>query len=191
LASMCSRCGAAERYSTSSYCQPCHKEYQRGWYAKNRERKDEQNRAWKETHREAYREQQRAASLARYRRDPDKARATSQAYREQNPEKVKAQYKRWHQENPQKARDKHQRYVARRRGAERVEKIDRRYVYERDGGKCHICCRSVSSKRFSLDHLVPLSRGGNHTLDNVRLAHIPCNSRRGPGRLPAQLLLVA
>ena len=30
----------------------------------------------------------------------------------------------------------------------------------------------------SLDHIVPLSQGGTHTLGNVQLAHLVCNERK-------------
>jgi 5-methylcytosine-specific restriction endonuclease McrA len=43
---------------------------------------------------------------------------------------------------------------------------------------------------MTLDHLIPLSKGGNHTSDNLALAHGRCNSRRGAGRIPAQLRLL-
>jgi 5-methylcytosine-specific restriction endonuclease McrA len=42
----------------------------------------------------------------------------------------------------------------------------------------------------SMDHLVPLSKGGDHSWANVALAHRSCNSKRGAGRLSAQLRLV-
>ena len=35
----------------------------------------------------------------------------------------------------------------------------------------------------SLDHIVPLSRGGTHTLDNVQLAHLACNERKHNSKL--------
>ena len=80
---------------------------------------------------------------------------------------------------------------ARIRNAPVIETLDRRYIYDRDGERCHICGeRVVLGIDATLDHLVPLSKGGNHTADNVRLAHRSCNSRRGAGRLPAQLILV-
>lgn len=41
----------------------------------------------------------------------------------------------------------------------------------------------------TMDHLVPLSKGGDHSWENVALAHRSCNSKRGAGRLPAQLRL--
>ncbi|WP_158070491.1 HNH endonuclease [Streptomyces luteocolor] len=30
----------------------------------------------------------------------------------------------------------------------------------------------------SLDHVIPLSRGGSHRRDNVQLAHLRCNLRK-------------
>jgi 5-methylcytosine-specific restriction endonuclease McrA len=38
----------------------------------------------------------------------------------------------------------------------------------------------------TLDHIVPVSRGGAHTAANVQLAHSACNRRKwhtGPGQL--------
>jgi 5-methylcytosine-specific restriction endonuclease McrA len=174
LSSLCSRCGAAERYSTSSYCQPCHREYQREWYEANRERKMAQNKAWKQEHADRYKQQQleyRSTDAARTR-----ARLAQQ---------------RWRKKHPDKARQKWDARRALKKGAPRVELIDRGYVYERDGGRCHLCRRAVAQKNFHLDHLVPLSRGGEHTHLNVRVAHAFCNLSRGADRSPAQLLLIA
>ena len=58
-----------------------------------------------------------------------------------------------------------------------------------DGWRCHICGRKVNRAQASADHLVPHSLGGRDEWINLRLAHRRCNSRRGAGRLPAQLLL--
>jgi 5-methylcytosine-specific restriction endonuclease McrA len=33
--------------------------------------------------------------------------------------------------------------------------------------------------RASVDHIVPLSLGGPHTLDNAQLAHLRCNAIKG------------
>ena len=38
----------------------------------------------------------------------------------------------------------------------------------------------------SIDHIVPISKGGKHTWDNVQLAHLICNSLRGNKDLIAQ-----
>jgi 5-methylcytosine-specific restriction endonuclease McrA len=76
---------------------------------------------------------------------------------------------------------------ARLRRAE-TEPYSREEIAERDGWRCHLCRRPVSRKTWTIDHLVPVSRGGADTKANVRLAHHRCNSRRG-ARGVAQLLL--
>lgn len=73
---------------------------------------------------------------------------------------------------------------ARKTGAE-VERFGRREIYERDGWRCGICGLPVNPARrypdqscASLDHIIPLSKGGAHTKTNCRLAHLGCNTRR-------------
>jgi 5-methylcytosine-specific restriction endonuclease McrA len=66
--------------------------------------------------------------------------------------------------------------------------VDVAEVYRRDRNICHVCGKFVPKGERSLDHLVPLSRGGVHSMSNVALAHGRCNSKRfNTG--PAQLLL--
>lgn len=66
------------------------------------------------------------------------------------------------------------------------EPFDPKEVFDRDNWVCWICDASVDSESKwpdvmcpSLDHVIPLSRGGDHTMANARLAHFSCNSRRG------------
>jgi HNH endonuclease len=57
-------------------------------------------------------------------------------------------------------------------------------VFERDGWVCHICGDPVDREsadplnRASLDHVVPIARGGLHTLEYVKCAHLRCNIRK-------------
>lgn len=44
------------------------------------------------------------------------------------------------------------------------------------GTRCHLCQRPGAT---TADHIVPRSRGGEDSLDNLRPAHALCNSRRG------------
>ncbi|RYZ80581.1 MAG: HNH endonuclease [Proteobacteria bacterium] len=53
-------------------------------------------------------------------------------------------------------------------------------------GSCFYCARKVSrfeklrsARRATLDHRVPRSHGGSHSLDNLVIACGPCNSRKG------------
>lgn len=49
-----------------------------------------------------------------------------------------------------------------------------RAVKDRDGEKCRYC--GSTEGPFHLDHVVPWSRGGEHTIDNLVVACQPCNT---------------
>ena len=64
-------------------------------------------------------------------------------------------------------------------------KFSRQNVYARDGGRCQYCGIRVPANAFTYDHVVPRAQGGRTAWDNVVVACIPCNQRKG-GRTPAQ-----
>lgn len=79
---------------------------------------------------------------------------------------------------------------ASRRAGAKLARIDRAYIVERDGGRCHICRRVVPDGLISIDHIVPLSKGGEHVPENLALACLPCNVRKRDRAVGEQLLLV-
>ena len=58
-------------------------------------------------------------------------------------------------------------------------------LIERDGRECGICGDDMTDVAYphplsaSIDHIQPISLGGQHTLDNLRATHLRCNIRRG------------
>lgn len=64
----------------------------------------------------------------------------------------------------------------------RVPPVNRREVLRRDKHACQYC---GSTKKLTLDHVIPRSKGGKHTWDNVVIACERCNSRKGD-RTPQQ-----
>jgi 5-methylcytosine-specific restriction endonuclease McrA len=45
---------------------------------------------------------------------------------------------------------------------------------------CGICGKKIEGmKDASVDHIVPLSRGGRDAPDNMQIAHKECNVRKG------------
>lgn len=80
-----------------------------------------------------------------------------------------------------------------RRALERkafVAPVNRMQVYERDHWTCQLCCKPVMRDEVvphpqapTLDHIIPLSRGGTHEPANVQLAHFRCNSIKSDGNL--------
>lgn len=51
-------------------------------------------------------------------------------------------------------------------------------LIDRDNGICQICHKPCLESP-SIDHIKPVSKGGTHTWDNVQLAHLSCNIRKG------------
>lgn len=60
-----------------------------------------------------------------------------------------------------------------------VEYVDRRIVFERDGWMCGLCGLQVAKADASIDHIVPIAKGGDHTYKNVQIAHLKCNLSKG------------
>jgi 5-methylcytosine-specific restriction endonuclease McrA len=52
--------------------------------------------------------------------------------------------------------------------------LNRRAVFARDGHVCQYCGAAAEN----IDHVVPRSKGGTHTWDNVVAACRPCNMRK-------------
>lgn len=56
---------------------------------------------------------------------------------------------------------------------------NRRRVFERDSYKCRYCGKQLTRFTATLDHLQPVSEGGDNSFDNLATACLHCNSRRG------------
>lgn len=61
-------------------------------------------------------------------------------------------------------------------------KVTRRAVLARDNHRCQYC---GSRAHLTIDHVIPRSRGGATTWDNIVTSCAPCNTRKGD-RLPRE-----
>jgi 5-methylcytosine-specific restriction endonuclease McrA len=57
-------------------------------------------------------------------------------------------------------------------------RFSRTNVYLRDNGQCQYCGVHVERKVSTLDHVVPVSKGGKTTWENCTTACAPCNSAK-------------
>jgi len=64
-------------------------------------------------------------------------------------------------------------------------RFSRRNIFERDRNRCQYCGKRFSKMDLTIDHVVPRSRGGKDTWDNVVLACVMCNVKKGD-RLPEE-----
>jgi 5-methylcytosine-specific restriction endonuclease McrA len=83
-------------------------------------------------------------------------------------------------------RERYRVKTARRQKVMNPVRISVDFLIERDGVICHLCQQPVDpalprNDRMgaTIDHVIPLSKGGVDELDNLKLAHWICNIRKG------------
>lgn len=96
-------------------------------------------------------------------------------------------------------RDREHRARQRRRARKKeafVENVYRKKIFERDAFKCHICKRLTdrdakvpNPKAPTIDHIIPLAKGGTHEPANVATACFMCNCLKSDTGTGDQLLL--
>ena len=64
-------------------------------------------------------------------------------------------------------------------------RLNRRNIFARDGNRCQYCGKNFPSSELSFDHVVPRSRGGETTWENIVCACVACNVKKG-GRTPKE-----
>lgn len=64
-------------------------------------------------------------------------------------------------------------------------RLNRRNLFARDGHRCQYCGRNLPPSQLSLDHVIPRSRGGQTTWENVVASCFKCNTKKG-GRTPQE-----
>lgn len=58
-------------------------------------------------------------------------------------------------------------------------KFSRKNVFLRDKNTCQYCYKTFPEKKLTLDHVIPVSRGGSHDWTNVVTACSACNNKKG------------
>lgn len=62
---------------------------------------------------------------------------------------------------------------------EKLKASDIRELLERQGYKCALTGRELTPDVASLDHIIPIARGGSNTIGNVQVLHKDVNSAKG------------
>lgn len=122
--------------------------------------------------------------------NPEKRRASDQA-RQLTPEQLDRKREStaaWHRKHPEVAVQSVHRRRALRHQTPVGERYTRDEVFERDGWVCQLCLHPVDpgllgGNRFdpwypTVDHVIPITRGGADSIENVQLAHRICNARK-------------
>lgn len=163
-----------------------HKEIGRKHYLVHQEEIKERARAYRQKHLDECREREKAYGNA----NAEKRYERTQAWAQAHPEAVRGSRIKYKVTHTKEAREIKHRRRAREYQAF-VERVDPKSVYARDKGICGICKKKVDKVTYQLDHILPISRGGEHSYRNVQIAHALCNQRKNRyATIPQQLRLV-
>lgn len=132
----------------------------------------ERNREWQRAYRAVHGQWCRPANYAEQQREYNRQRRQEMGH--------------WRKRYPERAAA----YDARRRAlvvqASTGEDFAPADVHAHDDWTCQLCLKPIDQgiawpdpMSPSVDHIIPLSKGGTHALSNVQSAHLGCNSSKG------------
>lgn len=175
-----------KRDSLSSYCKDCHKERGKAWKKANQQKRTEKNKEW-------------------ILKNPEKVKEYRKRWRNSNPDSVKEDWanrspeslkrkretdKNWAKSNNDKINGHRRKRRALKLGNGHIP-YTLQEVIDTYGTDCYLCQTPInlSASRqvgkpgwqsgLHIDHLVPISKGGPDTLENVRPSHGICNIVKG------------
>lgn len=141
-------------------------EYQKEHYQENEEYYKEYNKRYHQKNIEEYkkRSQKNIEKIKKYRK----------RYYQKNIEKYKGYVKKYCQKNPEKIREK-----SSKRRALKLKVtagiVDYEEIKDRDKMNCYLCGEDITDDNYHFDHVYPLSKGGAHSMDNIKVTHARCN----------------
>jgi 5-methylcytosine-specific restriction endonuclease McrA len=199
----CKKCGGARWYKNGK-CASCEKDAQYKRYHDDPERWKE----WAREHRRQNPERARGAGRRCWEKHKEEYRELNRKWRRENPEKAKASKQRWIENNPDKEherrrkrreRDREKIYESNRlwkkQNPDKIKAINHRRSTRKTaaggsytsaewqalvshfGGKCLCCGRT--DVNLTVDHVIPVAKGGTSNIDNLQPLCFSCNSRKG------------
>lgn len=172
----------------TSWCKECHnkshknyvdnniehiREYDRNDYYKNYERHLQSRKKSNERNKDKIKQTRKKY----YQENRDKILAHDRLYNQQNKEKISIRNKAYYESHKEdfifRARERKKRIRETKDGTITKESLD--YMYESQFHKCDYCGCDLDKTGKHLDHILPLVKGGIHTLSNVHWVCPKCN----------------
>lgn len=187
---LCRKCGE-EKLTTAEFfyfdkrypdkpqlpCKTCRQADGREYSKTHRETRNRNLQAWRN----------RNPGLESQRRSPEqkaKDAARVSAWAKSHPDRILERQREKRRDNPEyKLRliENHGRRRVRKFNG-KSERIRWKWILETYGKVCHLCGDEMEGE-MHWDHVIPLSRGGDHVTENIRPAHPSCNLQKY-NRLP-------
>ena len=153
-------------------------EYHRAWYLRNQDRV-------------------KAKTNSRYHADPKGALERQKGYNSKNPDRRRKYQQKYGSENREQLTEYHRQWRSKNRGRwasssslrrakVRNVTVDKTGIAEwmqfelsKDFSTCWHCWQPVPGREIHFDHIIPISRGGAHSLENLCVSCERCNLSKG------------
>lgn len=164
-----------------SECKECHKANVRKWQVANAEYRRKYATEWAGDRRAndpEWRERARESNRRSYVNCVERRREESKAYYYANKDQSYTNKMEWMRSHPERVSEYSRRRRARKMGAENIGVSTAEWdsIVARYGNQCAYCGKS--DVKLTMDHVVPLSKGGAHVPMNLVPACRSCNSRK-------------
>lgn len=137
----------------------------------------------------------RAEQREYYQEHPEEGKENSRRWRKENPERAAELHREWMKEHKEEYAGKHREY-SRQWRLRNPQSVLKRWVvrilrliqseehftdeewqelFRESGSRCAIC---GSTKNLTVDHIIPLSKGGSDTIDNIQILCRKHNSQK-------------
>ena len=164
------------------------KNRKKAWAQANIDKVRASAKKWRETNKKRERER-----LQKYKREnKEKVRASAKLYTTRNSKKINQYSREYYKANkerkiilgkeyrrshPEKNTEYSQNRRARKNGnGGAITEVEWKKLQDKYENRC-LCCGRKDMK-LSLDHVIPLSKGGRHEIGNAQPLCVPCNSRK-------------
>jgi len=181
----CKVCGAPLPARRRTFCSAecdavAEKARQRARYEADKAGYKARAAAWKQANPEANRLSNRKTAA----KTKDQKREYDVQYRALNRTKYSEHQRQWYRKNADHARSTGREHASRRRarvalnGAFAVTARDYARLLHLANGLCTYCRVELTSKTIQWDHVLPIARGGCHSVGNLVPACAPCNQSK-------------
>lgn len=174
----------AWRAANSAHVKATSKVQKRAWYMANLESHKAKCKVYYEGNAEARKAAAKAWRIA----NPEAAKAATTAWRADNPERVRGFAQAWCEANPEK-RKANRTATRHRRRSQKAGGMTGAEQYDWANSQAKVCfwCDKACPDKFHVDHILPLSKGGQHVANNLVISCPSCNCRKG-AKLPEDFL---
>ena len=153
--------------STTQICRVCKQSKDLDFYSKDKRAKNRHTSICKQC------DNLKAKNY--YKANDDARKQYRRNYREQNLDKIAAQIKKWQLNNPEKVAQYTKNRLLKKieNGLFTITKKEFEKIYS---SNCFYC---GSSNEIQTDHIIPISKGGRHSIGNIVASCRKCNQSKG------------